>query len=73
MKPIYKFVAKQIACVITVATLQLVSISSVCAEPEWWTGEPKDLLLEARQKDKSIVLYFEDNDSAKCQRMNRET
>lgn len=43
------------------------------AEPEWWTGEPKELLREARQEGKSIVLYYESNDSSECERMNRET
>lgn len=45
----------------------------VSAEPDWWTGTPKELLGAAIQNNKSIVLYFESKGSEDCERMDAET
>lgn len=73
MKIDFKSAERSVTRIFPMGSLLLFALASLGAEPEWWTGTPKELLKEARQEGKSIVLYYESKDSSECERMNSET
>lgn len=71
--PVLSVIQNSLQRVVLTAFIAATLSLNLSAEPEWWTGEPKELLAAAQQNNKSIVLYFESKVAPDCIKMDDET